>query len=235
VVRDERPQVVLGDVVGVAAQDLQALPGHHPVLSCHVRQRGGPVPADLDAVVVQRACHPAQHHPRVRVRQRQRDHRHADHVLVAVERRVDVFRPVAAHHRGEVPPVAALAAHRPVQQEPLPAVGTFPGAGEVGGQVPPDRRRVAARGRGQQPAQRQHVPGFAGLRQLAQHPGRAAQVVPRPRRQRRHVADRHPAVHTAPADLGRGQRGTQAGVLQRDHVRPAAPRARERGCSRERG
>lgn len=127
-VGDERPQVVLGDVVGMAVQHLQALPRHHPVQPRHVRERGGALLADLDAVVVQRACDAVQRHPRIRVRQSQPDDGDADHVLAPVERRVDVLRPVGAHQRRVAAPVHAIPTRRPVQQEPLPAVGTLPRA-----------------------------------------------------------------------------------------------------------
>ncbi|WP_258953275.1 hypothetical protein [Lentzea californiensis] len=140
--RDERPQVVLGHLVGVAAQHLQALPRHHPVDAGHVRQRRRALAADLEAVVVQRAGHPPRRHQRVRVRQGQADHRHPDHVLTPVERRVDLLRAGDAHQRRVVVPVHALTARRPVQQEPLPAVGAFPGVLEVRGQVPPHRGGV---------------------------------------------------------------------------------------------
>ena len=216
-------------------QHLQALPRHHPVQPCHVGQRGGALLAHLDPVVVQRPRDPRERDPRVRVRQRQADHRHPDHVLAAVERRVDLLGAVGAHQRGEVAPVHALTTARPVQQETLPAVGTLPRAFPVRGQVPPDRRGVGAGGRGQDPAQRQHVLRFRGLRELAQHSRRAAQVVQRQPRVSRHVSDRDPAVGAAPPDLGRRQRGPITGVFDRDHVRPAAPRAARHACSRERG
>jgi hypothetical protein len=133
VVRDERPQVVLGHVVGIPAQHFQALPRHHPVQAGHVRQRRRALLADLDAVVVQRARDTAQRHPRVRMRHGQADDRHPDQVLAALERRVDFLRSLRAHQRGEVAPVHALTTHRPVQQKPLPAVGTLPGAFPVRG------------------------------------------------------------------------------------------------------
>lgn len=214
---DERPQVVLGHLVWVLAQHLQALPRHHPVDPGHVRQRRRTLPADLDAVVVQRSSDPRQGDQRVRIRHRQADHRDTDHVLAAVERRVDLLWAADAHQRGVVVPVHALTSHRPVQQEPLPAVGTLAGAFPVRGQVPPHRGGVGTRGRGQDPAQLPHVPGFAGLRELAQHTGRAAQVVPRQPCQRRHLVDVHPAVGPAPPDLGRRQRGPLPGVFDRDH------------------
>ncbi|SMC83962.1 hypothetical protein [Lentzea albidocapillata] len=216
--RDERPQVVLGHLVGVAAQHLQALPRHHPVDAGHVRQRRRALAADLEAVVVQRAGHPPRRHQRVRMRQGQADDRHADHVLAAVERRVDLLRAGDAHQRRVVVPVHALAAHRPVQQEPLPAVGAFAGAVEVGGQIPPHGRGVGTAGRGQDPAQLQHVLALAGLRELTQDTGRAAQVLPRQPRQRRHLVDGHPAVGAAPPDLGWRQRGPAPGVFERDHA-----------------
>jgi len=179
VVGDERPQVVLGHLVGMAAQHPQALPRHHPVDAGHVRQRHGTVAAHLDAVVVQRTGDPVRRGPRVRVRHSQADHRHADHVLAAVERRVDVLGAGDAHHRGVVVPVDAVTALRAVEQEPLPTVGALPGAVEVRGQVAPHGGGVGAGGRGQDPAQLEHVPRFARPRELGQHPGRAAQVVPR--------------------------------------------------------
>ncbi|GGM91404.1 hypothetical protein GCM10011609_30790 [Lentzea pudingi] len=201
----------------MAAQHLQALPRHHPVQAGHVRERRRALAADLDAVVVQRAGHPPRDHQRVRVRQRETDHRHPDHVLAAVERRVDLLRPHRAHQRGVVVPVHPLAAHHPVQQEPLPAVGALPSVLPVRGQVTPHRGGVDTGGRGEDAAQFQHVPGFAGLRELAQHTGRAAQVLPRQCRQRRHLLDAHPAVGPAPPDLGGRQRGPVAGVFERDH------------------
>jgi hypothetical protein len=112
----------------MAPQHLQALPRHHAVQPCHVRESRGAVLADLDPVVVQRARDPCQRHPRVRIGQRQADHRDADHVLAAVERRVDLLRPIGAHQGGEVAPVHALTTRRTVQQEALPAVGTLAGA-----------------------------------------------------------------------------------------------------------
>ncbi|WP_090004183.1 hypothetical protein [Lentzea albidocapillata] len=152
------------------------------------------------------------------MRQGQADDRHADHVLAAVERRVDLFRAGDAHQRRVVVPVHALAAHRPVQQEPLPAVGAFPGVLEVGGQIPPHGRGVGTTGRGQDPAQLQHVLGIAGLRELTQDTGRAAQVLPRQPGQRRHLVDGHPAVGAAPPDLGGRQRRAAPGVFERDHA-----------------
>ncbi|MGW6442479.1 hypothetical protein [Lentzea sp. NPDC055074] len=215
--RDERPQVALGGGVVTAAQHLQALPRHHPVDPGHVRQRRRCLAADLEAVVAQRAGHPPQRHQRVRVGQGEADHRHPDHVLVAVERRVNFLGPYRAHQGRVAVPVHAVPAHRPVQQEPLPAVGAFAGAFPVRRQVAPHRGGVCPRGRGEQAAQLQHVLRFAGLRELAQDTGRAAQVLPRQRRQRGHLGEVHPAVGPAPADLGRRQRGPIAGVSDRDH------------------
>jgi hypothetical protein len=144
VVGDERPQVVLGHVVRVAVQHLQALLRHHPVHPGHVRQGGRAVLADLDAVVVQCACDAVQRHPRVRIRQGQADDGDADHVLAAVERRVDLLGPFGAHQRRVAAPVHAIPTHRPVQQETLPAIGTLPRAFPVRGQVAPHRRGVRA-------------------------------------------------------------------------------------------
>ncbi|WP_329791770.1 hypothetical protein V1227_07530 [Lentzea sp. DG1S-22] len=217
---DEGPQVVLGAVVGMAAQHPQALPRHHAVPPRHVRQRRRALPAHLEAVVVQRPRHAGQHGPRVGVRQGQADHRHPRQVLVAVQRRVDVLGARGAHHRGVAAPVQALAPLRAVQQEPPPAVRALTGARPVRGQVAPHGGGVGAGGRGEHPAQRQHVRGIGGPGELAQHSGRAAQVVPRQRRERRRPGGVHPAVRAAPADLGGRQAGPVAGVSGRDH--PAA-------------
>ncbi|WP_258953276.1 DNA-directed RNA polymerase I subunit RPA34 [Lentzea californiensis] len=59
---------------------------------------------------------------------------------------------------------------------------------------------------------------IARLRELTQDAGRAAQVLPRQPRQRRHLVHRHPAVGAAPPDLGRRQRGPVPGVFERDHA-----------------
>lgn len=131
--RDERPQVVLGHLVRVTAQHLQTLPRHHTVLTRHMRERRRTALTYLDAVVVQRPRYPPQRHPRIRIRQRQPDHRHPDHALVAVERRVDLLRSVGAHQRREVPPVHALTTRRTIQQETLPAIGTLTSAFPVRG------------------------------------------------------------------------------------------------------
>jgi hypothetical protein len=224
---DEGPQVVLGHLVGVAAQHVEALPRHHAVDAGHVRQRRRALAADLDAVVVQGAGHAAQDGGGVGVRQGQADHRHPGQVLAAVERRVDLLGAGDAHQRGVVVPVHAQAAFGAVEQEPLPAVGAFAGAVEVRGQVAPHRGGVGARGRREDPAQLPHVLRIARLRELGQDTGRAAQVVPRQPGQLRHLAERDPAVRSATPDLGRRQRRPAAGVVDRDHALDLRHRAQQ--------